>query len=202
MLTQTFCLWLRLPSLLVFASLIASASPGFAMPVVCESHSCLTRPTGDKAKGHPSQLERIGSEEQQDSIRNAALSATRDDLSNEQVGHGGKTEWHQPPAACCMWLVREDIRPETWSYENWSTPGQPSDDDKFHHRFLTTWLHHYKNGGGWNGGWNHSGHDFDYRKWFFHMLFKKCNPPVPEPGTAALVALGLGLLALRYRRSR
>lgn len=219
----------RVPAMLIAVMLLAAASESRAMPVVCEPPACATWSSGTNATGNKysfialdytttwseasalaqastlsdgsvGQLASIGSQEEQDFIRNAVLPPSYVGVNKNQVWIGGRQDdGASSPSESWKWIVNASITPESWSYENWTSPGEPNDEGGINERFLTMWVHYYQNAQDWRGTWNDELDLANPAARIIGMIVEWTQPSVPEPGAAALVALGLGLLTLRRR---
>jgi len=131
--------------------------------------------------------------------------------TKSQVWIGGRQletlEDVQPaPAAGWEWIMpHASLAPESWDYTNWS-PDEPNDEvvgTNANERFLTMWVHLNKVVEGQvvnvRGAWNDSYDIANANAPAIGMIIEWEH--APEPGTVGLVALGVGLLALRRRRS-
>lgn len=219
----------RAASALIFAVLLSGASQSLALPVLCAPETCTTWSSGEDANGHSyafvhltsdftwtaasalaqasialpdgsiGYLATINSAEEQAFILNSVLPALSYLGTNpSQVWIGGQQDPGQSPTEAWKWIVSSEITPEAWSYENWMQ-GQPDDLGGIDERFLTMWVHNYQDGTDRRGSWNDE-QDLA-RARIVGMLVEWSLPNVPEPGASSLVALGIGLLALRRRRT-
>jgi hypothetical protein len=121
----------------------------------------------------------------------------------DQVWIGGMQDESTDPAAGWGWVTPSVIIPESWDYTNWA-PGEPNDDDGVAaERYLTMWVHYYQNGFDYRGTWNDEDLSASVPSPIIGMLIEWEAPDsVPEPGTAALLALGAGGLVALRRRAR
>ena len=152
--------------------------------------------------GSVGSLVTIGSAEEQAFVQSQVLPPTYVGVNRNQVWIGGNQDPNQPPDQGWKWIVNPEITPEGWDYTNWSDPGEPNDDDsRIDERFLTMWVHYYRAGlGDLRGTWNDEQDLANPTARIIGMLVEWANPSVPEPGTSALAALAIGMLALRHFR--
>jgi hypothetical protein len=210
----------RLPAVLVFTALVATASVGSAVPVVWSSngHSYSFVPLSytvtwtaanamaeamTLSDGSLGYLASITSAEEQAFVQASVLPPAYDTANYNQVWLGGRQALGQTdPSAGWSW-TNSGLCPECWDYTNWTTPGEPNDDGGINERFLTMWAQYLRDGRDFRGTWNDSDDLANINSRIIGMVVEwKDRNSAPEPGTAALAALGMGLLALRGRRSR
>lgn len=215
---------------LAFVVVLSSATQSKAMPVVCYSPACATWTSGEGANAHSyifvnltadvtwteanalaqasiplpdgsvGYLATIESAEEQAFIQNVVMPALLHYGTNPtQVWIGGRQEPNQPPTEGWQWVVNPEVAPETWNYTNWTTPGQPDDLGGIDEQYLAMWNHYYRDGVDQRGTWNDETDQATAR--IVGMIVEFSPKNLPEPGAAALIALGVGLLALRGRRS-
>ena len=144
-------------------------------------------------------LATITSADEQAFIQSAVLPTFG--VNKNQVWIGGRQdpEGSTPaPAANWSWIVNTEVAPESWSYANWLAENEPSNDGDIDERFLTMWVHYYQSGQDMRGKWNDEDLVSPSTAVVIGMIVEYS---VPEPATAALVAFGVALLALRSRRA-
>jgi len=213
----------RLASLVAVLSLFAPES--FATPVVWSiesggnGHSYEFRPLaytvswseanaaaeamslGDESVSY---LATVTSAEEQAFVQRAVLPACPGCVNKNQVWIGGRQdpEGSTPsPSAGWRWIVNTEVAPESWSYTNWLSENEPSNEGQIDERFLTMWVHYYQTGQDLRGKWNDEKLVSPTTARVIGMIVEWSAPGVPEPATGALTALGIALLALRRRRS-
>jgi len=122
--------------------------------------------------------------------------------NKDQVWIGGNQDSSTVPDQGWRWVTPSVITPESWDYTNWA-PGEPNDeniDGLGNERYLAMWVKFYANGSDHRGSWNDEDLVANSTSPIIGMIIEWEAPDgVPEPGAAALVALGAGLLALRRR---
>jgi hypothetical protein len=152
-------------------------------------------------------LATITSAEEQAFIQNAVLPTFG--VNKNQVWIGGQQDAEPvdgtsgaplTPSAGWKWIVNTSVAPESWSYTNWLSENEPSNEGNIDERFLTMWVHYYNSGVDLRGRWNDEDDVAPSTAVIIGMIVEWSPASVPEPATAALSALGLGLLALRLRR--
>ena len=149
-------------------------------------------------------LATITSAEEQAFVQSAVLPPTKYGSNKNQVWIGGKQDPEglgSSPSSGWHWIVNTEVAPESWSYTNWLSENEPSNEGQIDERFLTMWVHFYQAGQDLRGKWNDEKPVSPATAWIIGMIVEWSVPSVPEPATAALSALGIALLALRRLRS-
>ncbi|MEX2207251.1 MAG: PEP-CTERM sorting domain-containing protein [Myxococcota bacterium] len=209
----------------VVGALWLLASQGFATPVVWSTASggnghtyefirLESAATWDQANaeaddstlddGSVGYLATVTSAEEQAFIQSAVLPSFG--VNKNQVWIGGRQDPEGSPSAATaaagwQWIVNVEIAPESWSYTNWLTENEPSNEGDIDERFLTMWVHYYEAGQDLRGKWNDEKDLSPSTAQIIGMIVEWSVPSVPEPSTAALSALGVALLALYRRRA-
>ncbi len=153
-------------------------------------------------------LATITSQQEQAFVQNSVLPPSYVGVNKNQVWLGAVQEPEEDlgetdPSDGWTWIVNTEVAPEGWDYSNWSSEGEPNNDSgRIDERFLTMWVHYYKNARDLRGTWNDSHDDAGETAWIIGMIVESSPATVPEPGSAALSALGVGLLARRLLRRR
>ena len=214
------------PMASVVAALLLLASQSFATPVVWSieaggnghtynfvplSSAVSWEQANAQAEAAPlvageiSYLATIRSAEEQAFIQNAVLPPVNVGVNKNQVWIGGQQNLEplansipSTPSAGWNWIMNTEVSPESWSYTNWLSEHEPSNDGQIDERFLTMWVHFYQAGQDLRGTWNDEKSVAPTTSLIIGMIVESA---VPEPATAALSALGIALLALRRRRS-
>jgi hypothetical protein len=150
-------------------------------------------------------LATVTSAEEQAFIQSAVLPSFG--VNRNQVWIGGRQdpEGEAPSSATAasgwQWMVNVEVAPESWSYTNWLSENEPSNEGEIDERFLTMWVHYYEAGQDRRGKWNDEKDFSPTTARIIGMIVEWSVPSVPEPATAALSALGVALLALYRRRA-
>ncbi len=121
-------------------------------------------------------------------------------VNKNQVWIGGNQSESTNPSEGWRWVTPSVVTPEAWNYTNWA-PNEPNDDGGLSdERYLAMWVHYYMGGLDRRGTWNDEDLTANTTAPIIGMIIEWEAPDgVPEPGTAALLALGAGLVALRRR---
>jgi MYXO-CTERM domain-containing protein len=146
-------------------------------------------------------LATLSSAEEQAFIQSAVLPSGG--VNKNQVWIGGKQDEEgeiAAPADGWNWIVNIDVAPESWSYTNWLSEHEPSNDGEIDERFLTMWVHYYQSGQDLRGKWNDEKSVSPSTARIMGMIVEFSPPSVPEPASASLAALGVALIALLRRR--
>lgn len=152
---------------------------------------------GDDSVGY---LATITSIEEQSFVSQGLLPVGGRHKNQVWIGGMQATVPDQAPNQDWGWVRPSVITPESWDYANWA-PGEPNDDNgDASERYLAMWVHYYRDGFDHRGTWNDEDLSASVPSPIIGMIIEWEAPDsVPEPGTAALLAFGVGLLALRRR---